>query len=85
MVLFPRDLVRADAAEEFHDVLAPVVTRLAGGRETHEDDGHAGEESHEGAAGLCGCDGLCGDARVDVDEGERDALLDDDGAFDGHG
>ena len=85
MVLFPRDLVRADAAEEFHDVLAPVVTRLAGGRETHEDDGHAGEKPLEGAAYLGRFDGLGCDARVDVDEGERDALLDDDGAFDGHG
>ena len=84
MVLFPRELVQADAAEELHDVLAPVVARLACRREAHEDDGHAGEEAHERAACLGRFDGICGDARVDVDEGERDALLDDDGSFDGH-
>ena len=85
MIFFPRDLVEADAAEKVSDVLAAVVLRMAVRREAHEDDGHAGEESHEGAACLGRFDGICGDARVDVDEGERDALLDDDGAFDGHG
>ena len=85
MIFFPRDLVESNAAEKVSDVLAAVVLRMAVRREAHEDDGHAGEESHEGAAGLCGFDGICSDARVDVDEGECDALLDDDGAFDGHG
>ena len=84
MVFFPRDLIDPYTVQKVCNVFAPIILRFSVRREAHEDDGHAGEESHEGAAGLCGFDGICGDARVDVDEGERDALLDDDGSFDGH-
>ena len=84
MIFFPRDLVEADAAEKVSDVLAAVVLRASVRREAHEDDGHAGEKAHEHSSRLCGFDGVARDARIDVDDGKGHALLDDDGAFDGH-
>lgn len=84
MIFFPRDLVEADAAEKVSDVLAAVVLRMAVRREAHEDDGHAGEKAHERSSCLRGFDGVARDARIDVDDGKGHALLDDDGAFDGH-
>ena len=85
MIFLPRDLVQTYAAQKVHDVLASVVLRFALRCEAHEDDGHAGEEAHEGAAGLRGFDGVARDLRRDVDDGEGDALLDDDSSLDGHG
>ena len=84
MIFFPRDLVQPHAAEKIHDVLASVVLRLAIAREAHEDDRHAGEEAHEGATCLRGFDGVARYFGCDVDDGKGHALLDDDGAFDGH-
>ena len=85
MIFLPRDLIEAYAVQKVYDVLASVVLRFALRREAHEDDGHTGEEAHEGAAGLRGFDGVARDLRRDVDDGEGDALLDDDSSLDGHG
>ena len=84
MILLPRDLVEPQAAQEVDNVLASVVLRASVRGQAHEDDRHAGEEAHEGASGLCGFDGVACDLGRDVDDGEGDALLDDDGSLDGH-
>ena len=84
MIFLPRDLVEPQAAQKIHDVLASVVLGLAVIGEAHEDDRHAGEEAHECPSGLCGLDGVACDLGRDVDDGEGDALLDDDGSLDGH-
>ena len=84
MIFLPRDLVQPNAAQKIHDVLASVVLGLAVVCEAHEDDRHAGEEAHEGAAGLRRLDGVARDFGGDVDDGEGHALLNDDGSLDGH-
>ena len=84
MIFLPRDLVEPQAAQKIHDVLASVVLGLAVVCEAHEDDRHAGEEAHEGSAGLRRLDGVARDLGGDMDDGEGHALLDDDGSLDGH-
>ena len=84
MIFLPRDLIQPHRVQELHDVLASVVLGLAVVCEAHEDDRHAGEEAHEGAACLRGFDGAARYFGRDVDDGKGHALLDDDGAFDGH-
>ena len=85
MVFFPRYLVETDGFEKVYDVFASVKMWCAGAVLAHEDNGHVGEIDGEGLAHLRDAHGVLRDGRADDDDGKGYALLNDDGAVNGHG
>ena len=81
MILFPGNLVEADAFQEVDDILAAEVMRLAAGILRHEDDRHIGEKGRDflPESQTAGC--ILRDDRLDDDNGKGDTLLDDDGSL----
>ena len=85
MVFFPGNLAEADVFQKIDDILSPVIVRTPRSVLRHQNDRHVGEKSGHFLPERSEPGGILRDVRLHADDGEGDALFDNDSTVNDHG